>query len=421
MTKTSRGPKLPAGVHKRTGARGAVYRVRWFDHAGKRRSRTFDNLGDARDCLEQERARAKRITAGLEAPPRPPAPTVRQLATLLLRRPPATWSAKHRQDVDVRLKRHVLPAFGQQRVDELQRGDVLDLRDELAAPKPDGAGLTVGTVNKVLSALSIVLDRAVAKGYCDSNPCRGRGVRLSVPERAPRTLEAAEAARVLAHVEPVYRGLVAAAVLTGARWGELTALRWADVDLARSRLHIHRSGSRDRPKNGRERWATMPDELRPHLEEIKRALYDGAEPPGDHLVFRRADRHRRRRSEGDDRHPWCPRACPRTDRLSAGGPIGALARACEAAGVSRPTFHGLRHTHVSIAIENGVPPGAVRDQVGHSDLSTLNRYLRGFGKKKLRTLTLAGAPRVTSAEIVAAVEAGDFDRAAELAAMMRGK
>lgn len=421
MSRRRRGG-LPPGVYKVTRSRGGVaYRGRYVDHAGQRVSRTFEQVADARDFVQLGRAQTKRIRAGLELPPRRSAPTVGDLARRLIRRPPATWGADHRADFQQRVEHHILPTLGERRVDDVRRGDVLDLRDALHAEKPDGKGLAASTTNKILSALSMVIERAVADGHCQTNPCRVRGVRLRVPVREPRTLEASEAAVFLNRVELVYRALVAAALLLGARWGELTAARWGDVDLERRRWLIRRSGARDRPKSQRERVAVMPTALLPYLHELRVELYDGHEPPADYLIFRRADRWRRRRRDSAERHPWCLRACPRTARLTSSGVRAAIADACRAAELDDrpPTFHGLRHTHISLALEAGLPLPAIRDQVGHSGLDMVNRYARGFGQERFEAFELAdGGTRLPTAQIVAAVQAGDLERAAELAAQM---
>ena len=54
--------------------------------------------------------------------------------------------------------------------------------------------------------------------------------------------------------------------------------------------------------------------------------------------------------------------------------FGALLSAL--ASTSACTPHGLRHTHAAELAAEGVPSTVIRDQLGHSNLSTTDRYLR---------------------------------------------
>ena len=55
----------------------------------------------------------------------------------------------------------------------------------------------------------------------------------------------------------------------------------------------------------------------------------------------------------------------------------ALRRLAERAGVDKRVHpHGLRHTHAAELASEGVPSTVIRDQLGHSNLSTTDRYLR---------------------------------------------
>src|SRR5512143_2397386 len=58
---------------------------------------------------------------------------------------------------------------------------------------------------------------------------------------------------MIAHAEAgLYQTLLLTTVLTGARVGEVTALRWADVDLTAGKLTIRRSVSRAKARDQKE-------------------------------------------------------------------------------------------------------------------------------------------------------------------------
>jgi len=101
-------------------------------------------------------------------------------------------------------------------------------------------GLAPQTINAYLSLLSTILNAAVDSDYLPRSPMRrksqaGRAEAVK-KEREPRrevwrTRDQLD--RVATAINPRYRALVLAAALAGLRWGELTALRWDDLQLER--------------------------------------------------------------------------------------------------------------------------------------------------------------------------------------------
>ena len=91
--------------------------------------------------------------------------------------------------------------------------------------------------------LSTALNQAVKWGWIDRSPA----ARASAPPlrqtamKIPTPRRAQPASPRQADVDPVLATAIALAALTGARRGELAALRWSDVDLVTGRLRIARS------------------------------------------------------------------------------------------------------------------------------------------------------------------------------------
>jgi integrase len=159
--------------------------------------------------------------------------------------------------------------------------------------------------------------------------------------------------------------IVALALATGMRRGELLALRWSDIDLDRASLKVERSleetkagGLRFKPpKSGRRRNVTLSSDavamLRAHLAEqitIRLALGQGGKPE---LVFGTI--------EGD---PISPHSISRSWRQT-----------CIARKLPCVQFHALRHTHVSLLIIAGENVLTISRRIGHSKASiTLDVY-----------------------------------------------
>jgi integrase len=139
---------------------------------------------------------------------------------------------------------------------------------------------------------------------------------------------------------------------TGIRVGELVTLRWADVDLDARTLLVRRNLSASvetEPKGRRHRYVPLPD---PALAALARL--------GARAEFI---------TEAD--YVICNRWGRRLD-------VSALRRryqmGCEVAGLHRVKLHGLRHAAGSI-LARVADPVFVRDYLGHSKLSTTDRYV----------------------------------------------
>lgn len=151
------------------------------------------------------------------------------------------------------------------------------------------------------------------------------------------------------------------AVATGARVGELAALRWGDVDLLNHEIHISRSfvdrlGERASTKSGEPRTI----DLTPQAAELLEQWYVES-GGGDGLLFAR--------EEGGHLTPRYVLA-----RM--------LYPALERAGVPRigkrggkRDFHSFRHTFARVALESGAEITWVQKQLGHSSITlTVDTY-----------------------------------------------
>lgn len=103
-------------------------------------------------------------------------------------------------------------------------------------------GWTPHRVQKAHTLLSSAFKRAKRLGWCQSIPTRD--AELPKPdERTDTTPELADVQRILTEAPDDLRLFLWLASLTGARRGELCALRWEDIDRKAMVLHIRRSVS----------------------------------------------------------------------------------------------------------------------------------------------------------------------------------
>jgi integrase len=219
------------------------------------------------------------------------------------------------------------------------------------------SALTVGHVHRLLRRM---LGHAAQWGVIASNPAA-----LVGPPRVAQTeieiIREDEIKIVLDALRgrnPVLYTIAAVALATGARRGELLALRWKDIDLDGGKLRIEQSLEQTRaglafksPKtrHGR-RTVTIPPapvaDLRAHwkaMQEQRLALGLGRSAPDD-LVFTMWD--------GSPRKP----NALTNDWLRASAVIGR-----------RISLHALRHTHASSLIAAGVDILTISRRLGHAN------------------------------------------------------
>jgi integrase len=332
------------------------------------------------------------------------------------------WSESTRLDYQWQISRHLLPFFKKHRLshitiaevdryraekvresarlttalaawrERLEKAEDPSERRELAQERPPRP-LSAVSINKTITRLGQILEVAVEYELIPRNPARGKRRRLKLSKPAPVWLDSAEQIEALLDAAGaldrhaavkggvrqkgglVYRrAMLATFVFAGPRISEVTALRWRDVDLAGNRITVRES----KTDAGVRRIDILPA-LRDELAAYKAQAPNTAP---DAFVFPSATGTRRL---GENIRPHV-----------LGKAVQAANKALTEAGqVPLPdglTPHKLRHTYASILVALGVDPGAVMDQIGHSDPGfTLRVYRHGMrrdpaAKQRLRAL-----------------------------------
>jgi integrase len=229
-------------------------------------------------------------------------------------------------------------------------------------------GLSPRTRRHIHRILSTALNRAVEQQLISHNPCDMFKNRLPKVERREMvTLSTGQAQILLSairHTRTYWPVLIA--VATGARRGEILALRWRNVDLDRAVLRVVESleqtkgGLRAKaPKSEKVRAITLPDFAVDELRRLKREQVEtllalGIRQTGDTLLCARPD--------GE---PMQPRSLTHEfARL-----IGRMKD------IPRMRFHDLRHSHATQLLLAGVHPKVAQERLGHSTITvTLDLY-----------------------------------------------
>jgi integrase len=236
----------------------------------------------------------------------------------------------------------------------------------------DGAPLSARTVGHCHRLLHVVLAAALRGELVGGNVAAiVHPPTVKDTEIAPLTQDeiAETLARLAGHrLSPI----IATALGTGLRRGEICALRWRDVDFAAAELRVERSVEETRnglkikgpkTKHGR-RTISLPgptiaalQQHRRDQTELRLKIGIGGRPEPDDLLFTLPDGSM-----------WNP------DYLSR-----CWRRTCAALGLPAVGLHALRHSHASVLIAKHTDPLTVSRRLGHADPAfTLRTYAHLF-------------------------------------------
>ncbi len=229
--------------------------------------------------------------------------------------------------------------FGDRRLSEISYLDLESYRNQRkATPTRTGKARTLTTVNREMSVLRHIFNKAVEWEMMENNPFR-KGSRLMFKENNHRLrfLSDVEIKALLDACSHHLRPIVEVAILTGMRREELLGLKWEQIRHGFIYLTETKSNkARQIPIN--DRLAQVLKELR-----LKNQLKS---------VFVFCDNQGRRFHEVKR----------------------SFASACRRAGIEAFRFHDLRHTFASHLVMAGVSLKAVQELLGHADLKMTMRY-----------------------------------------------
>jgi integrase len=390
---------LDEGLHLgyRKGMRGGTWVLRWYAGAETYKVESLDGRPDdvldangitvlfwtlAQTAARQLFQLRQREALGLETSQQTGPYTVRKAIADYL-----DWLERHRKtlrDTVYRVEASILPELGdidttrltaarlrkwhegvaaapirlRRNIKEKQRGEA-KVR-EINSADPEAARRRRSTANRVLTILKAALNHAWREGKIVSDDA-WRRVRPFPEADAARVryLTTDDARRLLNACQPDFRTIVNGALLTGARYGELTALVVADFNSDSGTIHIRTS------KSGKGRHMVL------NHEGIALFQRQTAGRPGDARIFLKADGTAWGKS-----HQQRP-----------------FKEACQRAMIAPAiTFHELRHTWASLSIMAGAPLMVVAQNLGHADTRMVEKHYGHLGQSYVAEMIRKTSP-----------------------------
>lgn len=334
---------------------------------GKRKQMTFTVRGTKKDA----EAALSKVLADIENGGfvEPSKLTVGEFLERWLKHVETKTSAKTHERYSEIVRLAIYPALGTLKLTSLRPLHIQNFYGDVLSQGRvrTGKSLSPRTVLHYHRVLFQALKQAVKWRLLNSNPADA--VEPPVPERKEmQALDENQTAILLQGAKSsVHYVAILLAVTTGMRRGEVLALRWCDVDLDKSTLHVVQTV--ERTKSHGLRFKQPKTKRSRRLISLPSISVDALRK---HRAVQKQDRLRMGVGWSDS-----ALVCA----LSTGEPVSppSLTKAFSALvsklGLPKIRFHDLRHTHATQMLKQGVHPKVAQERLGHATIAvTLDLY-----------------------------------------------
>lgn len=283
---------------------------------------------------------------------------------------------------------HLKPALGNVQLRDLSPR----LLQEYYNYKSETEGLSPKTIININLFLHKALSYAVTEGYIPNNPAASINLSRGNKPQIEILTRDEQAKLIRASYQHRYGVFIRLVLFTGLRLGELLGLRWEDLDMQTNLLHIRRTLNR----LNKVKKPTAPGEKRTEIV---------IQPPKSQNSIRSIPLLP---AVVQDLMNW--RSVQKNDQIMAGNqyqdsgmivtnPFGGFVeprtfkdqydQILALAGLKHFTFHALRHTFASRAMEQGMEAKTLSVLLGHASVSfTMDTYAHVLTDYKKESMAL---------------------------------
>lgn len=271
----------------------------------------------------------------------------------------------------------ILPALGFHKVNQIKPAHIQAFINQLCGlskQKRDGSQdtepLKPSSIRRYLTVVQSIFKLAIKQSIIESSPAKAE--LLEIPRVVTPKIEVftkQEAAEMLALLELEdlqFQVFIQLAIMTGARRGELTALKFSDFDYVNNKVTIERAAVKLKGK---------PTQIKaPKDYEVRTVAVN---PYCIDLVkLLRAEKDRQAERLGSQWHEnnWLFTQ-NNGEIMNPQTPTKQFSKFLDKSGLKRRKLHSLRHTSATLLLYGGVNIKQVQERLGHGDITTTNKYL----------------------------------------------
>ena len=271
----------------------------------------------------------------------------------------------------------ILPALGFHKVNQIKPAHIQAFINQLSGlskQKRDGSQdsetLKAASIRRYLTVVQSIFKFAVKQNIIDSSPAKAE--LLEVPRVVTPKIEIftkQEAAEMLKYLELEdlqFQVFIQLAIMTGARRGELTALKFSDFDYVNNKVTIERAAVK---LKGTPTQIKAPKDYEVRTVAVNPYCID--------LVkLLRAEKDKQANTLGNQwhEHYWLFTQ-DNGEIMNPQTPTKQFSKFLERNNLKHRKLHSLRHTSATLLLYGGVNIKQVQERLGHGDITTTNKYL----------------------------------------------
>lgn len=275
---------------------------------------------------------------------------------------------------------HIAKSFGKKEVDSIKMSDIKKLQTDMLNKKYNGKYYTYKSINHVTGLFKSLMNYAVKFEYIEKNPIQNFTNLKIEKDISKENFWTDEEFKKAIQYEKDFKWycFLLLAYLTGMRKGEIRGLQWNDVDFNAKMITIKRHINDKVLKNSRK-----------SIEDQK--VLKGRKNSDMHKIAMDLTTisilkkwYEIERSSNDFQNTWY--VFGRNHYIGQNSPKRHLDKISEMANLKRITFHGLRHSHVSFLIHQGLNPYEIAERIGDTVEMVLNVYGHMFPNPQTKVI-----------------------------------
>ena len=352
------------------------------------RKRVYENLGR----ISPQEAESKRVELFIKYRSLTNSKDEQTFGQLVERWKALRWQIKElkpktKQRYNELLDQRILPSLKDKKLIDIQPGDIEKLLVDIKTSKRKDARsgpLSSRTILHYYVLLRSIFAYAIRNRYIAFNPV-GKELRPVVKQARVHCYNREDSFQLLSalsQTDLMHQSIICTTLSIGCRLGEITGLRWRDVDLENGVVSIHTTRQYIDKENGiiegkpktekSERDCGIPASVVKMLLEYKADITESLSYLGIPVT---SDTHVFVNFEGKALHPSSPNRWLKEFLVRHKLP--------------KLTFHGLRHTCATLLVAEGMDVAAIAELLGHSTpATTLNYYLHSTTEAKKRAVSI---------------------------------
>lgn len=271
----------------------------------------------------------------------------------------------------------ILPALGFHKVSQIKPAHIQAFINQLCGlskQKRDGSHdtepLKAATVRRYLTVIQSIFKLAVKQNIIESSPARAELLEISrVVAPKIEIFTKQEAAEMLSYLEQEdlqFQVFIQLAIMTGARRGELTALKFSNFDYVNNKVTIERAAVK---LKNEPTMIKAPKDYEVRTVAVNQYCIDLVK-----LLRTEKDKHAETLGTQWNENDWLFTQS-NGEIINPQTPTKQFSKFLDKNGLKHRKLHSLRHTSATLLLYGGVNIRQVQERLGHGDITTTNKYL----------------------------------------------